>query len=109
MVVALQCPLLLSNLGFALVTWLSGRSPQGFKNRITVLKLVGLQAGFLGSGTAFLFPFRNLEITYLKEVICLSGTLPKEGPGERVQQAALQLSPANCSGTWLFSCIYLSS
>lgn len=64
-------------------------------------------AGFLGLGATFLFPLRNLEIIPVKEVVRLSGTLPQEGPGERGQQAALQLSPTNYSGTWLFSHMYL--
>lgn len=69
-----------------------------------MLKLVGLLAGFLVvPGTAFLFPSRNLEIIPLREVTCPSGTLPKESLGERGQQATLEPSPANCSGTWLFS------
>ena len=53
--------LLLRDLGFALVSWLSERSPQLFKNLIIECRLVGIVIGLLGSAATIFFFFSIQE------------------------------------------------
>ena len=62
--------LLFRDLGFALVSWLSERSPQLFKNLITEWRLVGIVIGLFGSSTTiFFFHSEILKWYLLKEQV----------------------------------------